>query len=74
MDSFVLTGPDVFSCVLLSFSAKPAVCVAAVTRGSLPTMKAGKVIVILALGPWFSVSGRIRVVLGVPYCECDGCL
>ena len=74
MDSVVLTGPDVFSCVLLFVSVKPAVCVAAVTRGSLPTMKAGKVIVILALGRWFRISGRIWMVLGLPYWEYDGCL
>lgn len=53
---------------------KPAVCVAAVTQGSLPTMKDGKVILIPALGHWFSVSGKILVVLGVPHREYDGCL
>eukprot|EP00069_Balaena_mysticetus_P000368 bmy_03505T0 len=43
MDSALfLTGADAFSCVLLFFSVKPAVCVAAVTQGSLPTMKDGK--------------------------------
>lgn len=59
-----LTGADVFSCVLLFFfSVKPAVCVAAVTQDSLQTMKDGKVILIPALGCWFSVSGKILIIL-----------
>lgn len=60
-----VTGADAFSCVLLFFSVKPAVCVAAVTQGSLPMMKDGKVILIPALGHWLSVSGKILMVLGV---------
>lgn len=62
--ALVLTGSDVFSCVCL-FSVKPAVCVAAVTQGSLPMMKDGKVILIPALGCWLSISGKIRMIIGI---------